>query len=598
MKRFLLSFTFLTFLLSHLLTATAQHITHGPVTGALTASSARMYIRTDAAMPYTIEVSTQFNYTNPISFNDSTRPELDNSRIVNITGLQPYTKYYYRVMIDGNQEERSGTFTTFPEDGTKGHYILATGSCQETSNMDVFDRILEIEPLMMLHTGDFTYPSYQMNQDYPENYVPAQESWRRRYNEDRMKDMLLTVPIDYVADDDDNYNGNCAHYRTGITLDTSSGTVVNGFTLSPVPLHARENWFHSYVEYFPGYGMVDTSEGLYHSFKMGNAEFFFMDTRATADPSSEAYVYDSVANQWSFAPDSTHRIISVNQMNWLKNALTNSTADWKFLVGGVPFNKSLRRLINFGLAAQGFTFNLNGERGSGFRLAASFSDYWAGFPHQQEELLNFLESNTIKDVIFISGDTHHNVMDDGTNSGIPEMNASGLSVTNLQLAYWIDYYGQQLGQPHVGDSLWNGGGNGVNNMNFNNAFGKIEIFEDDSVQLCIIDYEGTVISCMTIVNSTVSAVEESTSSSTKFDILIYPNPSDNIFTIKLPENYFLSGKEKCRITDINGRLLSAIDMENQKGKNTFEVSVQSSPGIYLLEFNTGKKKVEKKLLVK
>lgn len=33
--------------------------------------------------------------------------------------------------------------------------------------MDVFDRMLELEPIMMLHTGNFTYPSYQINQDYP-----------------------------------------------------------------------------------------------------------------------------------------------------------------------------------------------------------------------------------------------------------------------------------------------------------------------------------------------------------------------------------------------------------------------------------------------
>jgi alkaline phosphatase D len=591
---------FTTFCILHLafFISFSQHITHGPVTGALTANSARMYVRTDAAMPYTIEVSEHPNFSTLLSFPDSTLPELDNSRIITVSGLQPYTKYYYRVIIDGNEEERSGSFTTFPEEGTKGNYVLTTGSCQETANMDVFDRMLELEPIMMLHTGDFTYPSYQMNQDYPENYVRAQESWSRRYNEDKMKDMLLTVPIDYVADDDDNYNGNCAHYRTGLTLDTSSGEVVNGFTMVAVPEGARENWFRSYVEYFPGYEMVDTSEGLYHSFKMGNAEFFFMDTRATASPAPEAYIYDSVANHWTFEPDTNHRIISVNQMNWLKNSLAASTADWKFIVGGVPFNKSLRRLINFGIAAQGFTFDLNGERGSGFRLAASFSDYWAGFPHQQEELLSFIASNNIKDVISISGDTHHNVMDDGTNSGLPEMNASGLSVTNLQLAYWIDYYGQQLGQPHVADSLWNGGGNGVENMNFNNAFGKIEIFEDDSVQLCIIDFEGTTVSCMTIVNSTIASVDEAQSTSAKFDILVYPNPSDNLFTIKLPENYLLSGKEKCRIMDINGKLVSVIDLEKDKGANTFNVSVQSSPGIYLLDFNTGKKKVQKKLLVK
>lgn len=576
----------------------SQHVTHGPVTGALKPNSARMYLRTDVAMPYTIELSSDPLFGTVLSYSDSTRPELDNSRIITVDNLQPFTKYYYRVIIDGNEEDRQGSFTTFPEDGTKGHYVLTTGSCQETANMDVFDRMLEIEPIMMLHTGDYTYPSYQLPQDYPENYSRAQQSWRRRYDEDRMKDMLLYVPIDYVADDDDNYNGNCAHYRTGITLDTTNGIITNGFTLNPVADIARTNWFKSYVEYFPGYDMVDTSEGLYHSFKLGNAEFFFIDTRATADPAPEAFVYDSVANHWSFAPDSNHRILSVNQMNWLKNSLLNSTADWKFMVGGVPFNKNMRRLIDFGIGAQGFVFDLSGERGSGFRLAASFSDYWAGFPHQQQELLSFLQSNTIQNVISISGDTHHNEIDDGTNAGLPELNASGLSVVNLQLAYWIDYYGQQLGQPAVIDSLWNGGGNGIGNLNFNNAFGKIEIFEDDSVQLCIIDYNGDVITCRSIYHSTYNSVDEPQHTNRRFDLLIYPNPSDNIFTVQLPENYLLNGKEKCRISDINGKLVRNINLENESGKNTFSIEMQSPPGLYLLEFGSGKKKVTKKMVVR
>ena len=135
-------------------------------------------------------------------------------------------------------------------------------------------------------------------------------------------------------------------------------------------------------------------------------------------------------------------------------------------------------------------------------------------------------------------------------------------------------------------------------MNFNNAFGKIEIFEDDSVQLCIIDFEGTTISCMTIVNSTIASAEDAGASASRFDILIFPNPSDNMFTIKLPDNYLLTGKEKCRISDINGKSVSVIDLEKDKGANTFSVDVQSSPGIYLLDFSSGKKKVQKKLMVK
>lgn len=42
-----------------------------------------------------------------------------------------------------------------------------------------------------------------------------------------------------------------------------------------------------------------------------------------------------------------------------------------------------------------------------------------------------------------------------------------------------------------------------------------------------------------------------------------------MFTIKLPDNYLLTGNEKCRISDINGKLVSVVDLEKDKGADAF-----------------------------
>jgi hypothetical protein len=188
-------------------------------------------------------------------------------------------------------------------------------------------------------------------------------------------------------------------------------------------------------------------------------------------------------------------------MEWLKNGLKNSTADWKFLVMGIPFNKNLIHLINLGIHFQDLEISAGGETGTGFRLAASWSYYWAGYPQSQNELLNFIHENDLKDIIVISGDTHHNVMDDGRNAGLPEINASGLSVTGTVLAHYMNLIGRVAGYPRIKKYLWNGGGNGVGNKNYKNAFGQIDINGTESVKLSFVDEDDHVISCINIPHS-------------------------------------------------------------------------------------------------
>jgi alkaline phosphatase D len=92
----------------------------------------------------------------------------------------------------------------------------------------------------------------------------------------------------------------------------------------------------------------------------------------------------------------------VNQKEWLKSILLNSTAVWKFITCGVIMNPTV---------ARGGT--------------------WYDYPDERNEILNYIADNNIKNVVFFSGDYHTGgAIDDGTYSGIPEVLVPNTNLNN------------------------------------------------------------------------------------------------------------------------------------------------------------------------
>lgn len=507
--------------------AGAQYITHGPVVGGVTDSSARIYVRTIRPLEFTMNYYEANNRAAQDQYSDLvTTAAKDNSCIIDLKGLKSNTVYKIQFLFPkpdfeypdslGNmvREHRplevdsiSGSFQTFPKPGERGDYLFVTGSCQESPNMKTFDVMAALKPRMLIHTGDFTYPSYQMGDDYPVKYSAIEESYRRRYDEKRMKQTIQNLPIAYVPDDDDGWGASRWAGVTGVGYEFQQRgkkrVLVNKIKIDSFPDIMRSNCMRGYVDFFPGYALKDSADGFYHSFVMGNIEFIMLDTRFSADGNGYNFKYDSLKNRWSFAPDSSIHIISPAQMQWVKRKLKESKADWKFLVMGLPFNQNLKHLIDMGINTQDVLAGDAGEKGTGFRMAVSFSTYWAGFPYQSKELLDFIKNNNINDVIVVSGDTHHNVIDDGTNSGLPELNASGLAVAGTHLAYYMNKFSKLMGYPNYDKYAWNQGGGGLKgNKDFKNQLGKIQVVGNDYVQLSVVDEDNVELATYKVVHST------------------------------------------------------------------------------------------------
>lgn len=486
MKQFLLLL-----LVTVLLNAKAQYITHGPVFGAVSQDGCKVYLRTAQCGMVRLEVSETPGLEQSVSFAAVTDTFKDKSAILQLSGLKSNTRYYYRVLFEGREDTIHGHFRTFPKEGERGDYVVVTGSCQETDNMKVFDVMPLHDPYFLMHSGDFTYPDYMLSRDYSSTMAGVASSYRKRYSEKVMKQMLYNMPMDYMYDDDDYVGAAGGRYCiNNMESGIKDGKVFHAMRADTFPAVWRENVIRGYNDYFPHYPLPDTSTAIHHSFKMGNAEFFVIDRNSNKRfPDKDAFKYNAKKNQYYYAPPPGWALFGKEQMDWLKEGIKNSTADWKFIVSGVPLNGACNKLMKAGLAIQNWHY----KEWFGFHLATGFASYWNAYPEERNDFMQYLDTNHIKNVVVISGDTHHCVMDDGTNAGLPELNASGLSVATTELAKYLKLIGNATGRFHM-KKIWNKGGIGLSSKTCKNGFGKIRIVGNEYVELSIIDEDNTVIS--------------------------------------------------------------------------------------------------------
>lgn len=567
----------------------AQAITHGPMTGGVTENSARIYIRTNQATAFQLEYGTDSSFSTFQTIDAATDASLDSSKIVNLSALTPSTDYYFRYRINGAVQNVRGHFKTFPSVGTATHLVFVTGSCQETENMKTYDVMPTYKPDLFIHTGDFTYPSYQLPRYYGSPYPSTRESielaWRKRNEEPVCKDMLKQIPIAYMPDDDDTW-GNSKYFKGGeAKVRYDNGKLINYFDLIPRTPEMRSYCQQGYRNFFPGYPVVNDTDGYYHSFKMGNCEFFMIDVRSCNTGGWNNLKYDASSNLWTFNGNNPNNtLLNQPQLAWLLNGLRNSTATWKFIVSGVPFNRNIQGLVELPLLLQGTEFNIAGQAGTGFRMSYSFSDYFGAYAYERERILNYIKTNAIKNVIVISGDTHGCAIDDGTNSGLPEMNASGLSVSSTEIYYQFNNILSQIGLD-LNKWLWNKGGLGIGNNNMKNGFGKVEVFGNDSVQLEIIDEDNNLIAHHTIKNNQlISAVKDLKVANDL--VKVFPNPVADKLQLEVNTKYNGERLQRIRIYDISGK---EVMTQTMNGEVYLEIPIaQLSNATYLMTIETDK----------
>ncbi|MCK5211081.1 sulfatase-like hydrolase/transferase [Candidatus Parcubacteria bacterium] len=377
-------------------------LTHGPMIGAVTESSVRIWLRIEpgasAQIQYTAdpELDSGWQWSGAIT----TGAEKDYAGIISLNGLESDTEYYYRIFINGEEYKNTNElkFRTFPRYGeelTLG--IIADAAADPNVSAPAVISLSRENPDILLMIGDMDHGNPASLGEYRAMHKA------NRSNEKQvgavLKDYLLyNTPVAYVWDDHD-YGENQGDKNT----------------------KSKKDALRAYKEYWPSYDLAREEEGIWQNFKYGNlAEVFVLDVRSQRDADTykdPAFIPDTEArsNRDTLRFNTCRSMLDGNlcpgglptgQKEWLKDALWYSNARWKIIVTPVTWNPTTEK-----------------------------DDAWWDFRAERLELMAYLKSRGISGVIFVSADLHTGgAIDDGTYSGYPEMSVPDLNLGGAEVA--------------------------------------------------------------------------------------------------------------------------------------------------------------------
>jgi hypothetical protein len=246
----------------------------------------------------------------------------------------------------------------------------------------------KLNPLLFLQLGNWTYPDQQISPEFATSDSMQAKAYENKYDPaDAVNTLLSNRAVDYVYDDHD------------FASPDANGT-------SPGKSHSLA----AYKTYFPHYDLANNSEGIWHTFFVGNVQFFALDMRS--DRSSLT----------------TGSKLGVDQLSWLTNALQHSTARWKIILSSATWNPALSTALS-----QRFPI----------------MDNWSS--EDRDSITALIKGDKIKNVIVYSGHVGTSMMDDGEHSIIPEIVVGNLEAPNSHLYRTFDSLG-------IAATTWDKGG--------------------------------------------------------------------------------------------------------------------------------------------
>ena len=129
----------------------------------------------------------------------------------------------------------------------------------------------------------------------------------------------------------------------------------------------------------------------------------------------------------------------------------------------------------------------------------------------------------------------------------------------------------------------------------NDGSNTLSVVVNDNASLLRVDnHESIHVYTVTWIIDYTLGIENISSSTNKINISFYPNPVENILTIKTEND--LGKKLNARLVSMDGKLIKEISLSNMESQ---EVSlVEINQGIYLLNFYDGNTYITSKKIVK
>jgi alkaline phosphatase D len=339
----------------------------------------------DSTMGAQLDIATDAGFTTGLqTINVSSPAGADGIVKEDVGSLVAHTRYFYRFR-QGSETSAAGRVTTTPSP-LDSSTIVRLGWSGDSNAFyrpyGTLDFLRLFDADAWFYIGDTIYGDDAAADGVDAMVQPEYEAKYRLNRADGALRHLMESTGSYVQWDDHEVRNDFAGAEPALASRMAAG---NAAFRRYMPL--REN-------------LGDPTQ-LYRSFRIGStAEFFLIDDRqyrsakytccgnagesgfvttdddTTCHMSSEALLPSMSCSSAMAGP--TRTILGSAQKTWLENGLLNSTATFKFIMNGPPVTELLFQPY----------------------------DRWEAWPAERDEILGYVETNAIKNVVWLSTDLH------------------------------------------------------------------------------------------------------------------------------------------------------------------------------------------------
>jgi phosphodiesterase/alkaline phosphatase D-like protein len=385
------------------LSQTTSGFAYGVAAGDVTATTAMLWTRPDQLGPAIPELSTSPAFENTqLQTPAVVAPDRGGVATVAVTGLSPSTRYFYRFRGPAGVSE-AGTFVTAPAPDAPGNLKLAfSGDADATIQngatrhpLDVFDAISSERPDIFVFLGDTIYS----DSTFAPRPAATLEEYRAKYLEARRStsvraalgaSSVVAIWDDHEVENDfDSETVSQTKFTAGLRAFTEAwpipgagdgrlyrglrwGREVEIFVLDTRSHRSRQVSKTTACHNSPGGGRSDPAPTLPQAQRAAYAPFI----RQMASPVPQACL--------SALNDPSRTMLGAVQKQWLLQALQRSDATWKLIATSVPIQE----------------------------FFALPYDRWEGYAAERTEILTFIRSAGIRNVVWLAADTHAILVND------------------------------------------------------------------------------------------------------------------------------------------------------------------------------------------
>lgn len=351
----------------------------GPVLGSLTHDGVTVWIQ--AAEPVTVRITTFPQSGGAERTSPPVTVHRDNRFIakIRISGLRPATRYSYRLVAEGLAPVHGNgfVFTTPPPPGRRCRVSIAAGSGAHDwrdTRPRIWNAIAEAQPDLFVALGDTPYADGLL--------WPEQRRWKRarralradptdhnRRRLERISERYLdaaraAIPLSYeYFRASPGFSGMSRRTVWVATWDDHETGMDNSDRENPVHDLALAEFERFNPN--PSFGLPGVP-GTFWVQTYGDVEIYLLDDQSYRTPTADADADPAHAT-----------ILGAAQLEWLTRRLAASTATFKIVACGSPFNEHPRK-----------------------------TDAWATYPAERERLIEAIAGHRVNGVVLLSGDIH------------------------------------------------------------------------------------------------------------------------------------------------------------------------------------------------